>query len=51
MAEYIKFFGNFMFNVFDLMASWYIVDGVSVFGVIIAVACMSIVFGAILYRV
>lgn len=51
MADYLRFFSTFFFNILDLMSSWMIVEGVSVLGVIIAVACMAIVFGAILYRV
>lgn len=51
MADYLRFFSTFFFNILDLMSSWMIVEGVSVLGVLIAVACMAIVFGAILYRV
>lgn len=51
MVEYLQSFATFFFNVLNLMSSWYLIDGVSVLGFIIALACMSIVFGAILYRV
>lgn len=51
MVQYLEAFANIFYNILSLMSSWYIVDGVSVLGFIIALSCMSIIFGAILYRV
>lgn len=51
VTSYLTLLVNFCKSLFTLLSNWMIVDGVSVLGFLIAIACMSIVFGAILYRV